>query len=135
MNNIKYKISEEYNYLSELNSKLEGLYREKSSAYDYKNYDRVSRIKDEIENIKTRKINTVDRIESLKRDKKRQTDYISRMVNANKERYCKRNECYEKRNQYLAYILVLKDERNNLFERLKAVKSQIEQNDRLIKNS
>ncbi|MBE5925976.1 MAG: hypothetical protein E7270_03340 [Lachnospiraceae bacterium] len=66
LNNIKYKISEEYKYLSELNSKLEGLYREKSSAYDCKNYDRVSRIKNQIENVKARKRNTVDRIESLK---------------------------------------------------------------------
>lgn len=130
--NIKYKISEQSDYISDLKEKLSRLYDDKSYAYDCKNYDRIGSIKADIDNIKERISNAYDKKNSLIQDRNRLANYISSMIENNKVRYEKRSEYYESRNRYLAYAYTLREERNELYQRLEAIKKQIQINDQRI---
>lgn len=128
LDNIKRKLSKEHNTLNYLNDKLKSLYDDKSYAYNCKNYDRIGSIKADIENIKRQKEEVRARIDSIKRDRDRQSAHISDMIDANKSRHEKRSRYYDTKNKYFARIYVLREEQNEIRERLTSIKKQIEEN-------
>lgn len=132
LNNIKSKLEDEHEHLSYLKSQLERLYDDKEYAYRNKDYSSLSRIKADIESIKDRRDNTFSRIDSLKRDRDRQKDYISRKKDMQDERYAKRSSHIEKKKQLLAYSYVLKEECVEIYERISFIKEKIEDNNKRI---
>ena len=135
LNSIKSKLEDEHEHLSYLKGQLERLYDDKESAYRNKDYSELSSIKADIESIKHRRDDTFSRIDSLKRDRDRQKDYISRMKDMQDERYSKRSSHIEKRKNLLAYAYVLKEECDEIYARISSIKSEIEANDERIKHS
>ena len=102
LHNIKKKLADEYDHLNYLNGQLERLYEKKKYAYDCKDYHSLPSIKGDIEDIKRRKGNTHQRIDSLKRQRDNQSDYISRKKSIQDSRYQNRSRHIEKKKKYTA---------------------------------
>lgn len=135
LDSIKRKLASQYDTLNEYNKELEYLYAKKQRAYDCKDYGEVNRIKAQIEGVKQRKSNIRDKINSIKRERDRQANYISSMIERQNERYSKICSLKRARDKDLANYIFLRDERAKLKNRLNTINEEIARNQRLIDSS
>lgn len=129
---IKSKIASNYETIGEYSRELEDLYYKKERAYDNKDYSEAEYIKGQIERVKDRRSEIKDKIDDLKRDRDRQADYISKMIDKQNDRYSQICSLKDSRDRNMAQYICLKEERARIKARLGVVVDEISRNQQLI---